>query len=93
MPTTEAEAKAYFNQNYPALMKRFKPLIRNAADGLNLAMQYQIDHLPAVVINQRSVVFGVASVDQAIAEYLDHEATKAKRNLTFLPSVPPVPWK
>lgn len=93
MPTGEEEAKAYFNKNYATMMKRFKPLIRNAAEGLNLALRYQLDRIPAVVINQKAVVFGVASVDQAIAEYLDHEARKAERARAYAPPAQAVPWK
>lgn len=52
-------------------MRRMADAIRargtNAAEGLQLAMQYGIERLPAIVINGQSVIYGVTDVDQAVA--------------------------
>jgi integrating conjugative element protein (TIGR03757 family) len=77
LPNTEAEAQAYWAKNGAALVKRYSPQLHEAAEGLNLAMQYRLDRLPAVVINKQAVVFGFSSVEQAIGQYLDHMARKA----------------
>lgn len=71
MPKDEKQAKAYFQANQAAIKKRYAPVAANAANGITRAIHYKLDRIPAVVINQRSVVYGVTNVEQAVALYLD----------------------
>jgi integrating conjugative element protein (TIGR03757 family) len=41
-------------------------------NAINLARYYKIDRLPAIVINRRSVVYGVTDVADAISRYQAH---------------------
>lgn len=70
LPRTESEAKAYMLQHEAQIRRRYKDQITNAANGVSLATHYRLDRLPAVVINQRSVIYGVPDVDRAVALYL-----------------------
>lgn len=76
LPKSQEAALAYMRQNYAAIKRKYEPQILEAAQGLQLAQRYKIDRLPAIVINQRSVVFGVADVDQAIATYQAYRQQK-----------------
>ena len=69
LPKTRDAALSYMRQNYAAIRRKYEPQILESAQGLQLAQRYKIDRLPAIVINQRSVVFGLADVDQAIVQY------------------------
>ena len=69
LPQNEAGARAWLAQNQAALRRKYEPQILDAAQGLVLAQRYKIDRLPCIVINQRSVVFGLTDVDQAIGHY------------------------
>ena len=50
-----------------------QPMVASAVNGLARAQRYQIDRLPAVVINQRYVVFGYVDVDQALIAWRDSQ--------------------
>lgn len=71
IPMDEKKAKAYFQQHQDEIKKRYSAQATNAANGITRAIQYKLDRIPAVVINQRSVVYGVTNVEQAVALYLD----------------------
>lgn len=69
-PTTdEAEATRWMQQHEQRIRQQYGPQIENASRGMGLALRYQIDRLPAMVINRNAVVFGVADVHEAIALY------------------------
>jgi len=69
LPQNEADAQRWIAQNEPRLRRQLQPMIASAVGGMSLARRYQIDRLPAVVINRRYVVFGYADVDQALAAF------------------------
>lgn len=66
LPQNEADAMRWVAQNEQRLRRQLQPMIAGAVTGMALAHQYQIDRLPAVVVNRRYVVFGYANVDQAL---------------------------
>lgn len=66
LPQNEAEAQRWVAQNEPRLRRQLRPMISGSVNGMARAQRYHIDRLPAVVINQRYVVFGHADVDQAL---------------------------
>jgi integrating conjugative element protein (TIGR03757 family) len=70
LPQKEAAARKWVADNEARLRRQVKPLITSAVNGMALAQRYRIDRLPAVVFNQRFVVFGYADVDQALAALL-----------------------
>lgn len=71
IPNNEAQAQAYFEAQQADIKKRYAAQAANAANGITRALHYKVDRIPAVVINQRSVVYGVTNVEQAVALYLD----------------------
>ena len=66
LPQSEAEAQRWISQNEQRLRRQLQPMISSSVNGMARAYRYQIDRLPAIVINQRYVVFGHADVDQAL---------------------------
>ena len=66
LPQTEAAAQRWIAENEPRLRRQLQPMIASAVNGMSLAHRYQIDRLPAIVINRRYVVYGYAEVDQAL---------------------------
>lgn len=70
LPGNEAAARAYMLQQEAQIRRRYKDQITNAANGMTLALHYRLDRLPAIVINQKAVVYGEPDVDRAVALYL-----------------------
>ena len=66
LPQTEAAAQRWITENEPRLRRQLQPMIASAVNGMSLAHRYQVDRLPAIVINRRYVVYGYAEVDQAL---------------------------
>ena len=77
LPQTEAEATVYLARQQEAIRRRVEPLIREALQGLQLVQRYRLDRMPAVVVNQQSVVFGVTDVDDALQRFQAHRVAKA----------------
>ncbi|AYR19429.1 TIGR03757 family integrating conjugative element protein [Alcaligenes faecalis] len=73
MPQDEAEARLWVANNEARLRQMIQPMVASAVNGLARAQRYQIDRLPAVVINQRYVVFGYIDVDQALMAWRDSQ--------------------
>lgn len=73
MPQDEAEARLWVANNEARLRQMIQPMVASAVNGLARAQRYQIDRLPAVVINQRYVVFGYVDVDQALMAWRDSQ--------------------
>jgi len=69
LPNTEPEARAYLQRNMADIKKRYTAQAINAANGLTLVTRYKIDRIPAIVINQRAVVYGSTDIQQALASY------------------------
>ena len=66
LPQTEAAAQRWITENEPRLRRQLQPMIASAVNGMSLAHRYQIDRLPAIVINRRYVVYGYVEVEQAL---------------------------
>jgi len=69
LPNNETEAQAYMLKQEAQIRRRYKDQITNAANGMSLAIHYRLDRLPAVVINQRAVVYGEPDIGRAVAMY------------------------
>ena len=74
MPHTTDEQTAYqwVMQNEAQIKRSFAPVAAQTANALNLARYYHIDHLPAIVVNRQSVVYGVTDVADAIEKFQAH---------------------
>ncbi len=69
LPKTEKEAMAYMAEKRPAIEQKYRPHIANAGRGITLGMKYGIEKIPAIVINQESVIYGLTDVNEAIAHF------------------------
>lgn len=65
LPSNEAQAYRYMIEKEAEIKKKYQSRINNAASGLTLAIQYKLNRLPAVVFNQRFVIYGVNDLEQA----------------------------
>ena len=74
MPQTRDEQQAYqwVMQNEAQIKRAFAPVAAQTANAINLARYYHIDHLPAIVVNRQSVVYGITDVADAIARFQAH---------------------
>jgi integrating conjugative element protein (TIGR03757 family) len=62
----EVEAKAMLEQRMAAMGKQaLQDQSRNAADGIALAMNHRIERVPAIIFDDRAVVYGVNDVAAA----------------------------
>ena len=66
LPQNEADATVWIKNNEQRLKREIQPMVASAANGMALARKYDIDRIPAMVVNQRYVVFGYTSVDDAL---------------------------
>ncbi len=69
LPAVEADAAAYLMRIEAEIRRKYGAQIVNAANGMTMAIHYRLDRLPAVVIDRRSVIYGVPDVLQALAIY------------------------
>lgn len=69
LPKTQKEAMAYMAEKRPAIEQKYRPHIANAGRGITLGMKYGIEKIPAIVINQESVIYGLTDVNEAIAHF------------------------
>jgi integrating conjugative element protein (TIGR03757 family) len=68
----EQPARAWLLANQATIKRVFAQPAGDLANALNRARYYRIERLPAIVINGRSVVYGVTGVADAIARYQAH---------------------
>lgn len=73
LPQTEEEAMAWMTAHEEEIRHQYEPAIKNTAQGMTLAFYYKLQRLPAMVINQRTVVYGVTDIEQAVAMAQEHE--------------------
>ncbi|GKS87280.1 hypothetical protein AVMA1855_24030 [Acidovorax sp. SUPP1855] len=69
LPQNEADARAWLAANEARIRRQVQPVVANAANGITLAMHYRIDRLPAIVVNRKTVVFGMTDVNAALAAF------------------------
>ena len=48
------------------LRRQVQPQVESAAQGLTLAANYRLSRIPAIVINRKTVVYGITDVQQAL---------------------------
>lgn len=72
LPKTETEARAYMAKNQATIRRQIEPVILESSQGLMLAQKYRLEKIPAIVVNQRTVVFGETNVDRALMQYQAH---------------------
>ena len=63
----EAFQKVQKDPEYSKVMTQ----LRHGATAMMMMVQYDIKALPAIVINDEAVLYGVTNVDQAIAQYFN----------------------
>ena len=68
----EAQARQWVMQRQDQIKRAMSPVAAEVANATNLARYYRIDHLPAIVVNGRAVVYGVTDVAEAIERYQAH---------------------
>lgn len=73
LPQTEEEATAWMQAHQEQIRQQYEPAIKNTAQGMTLAYYYKLQQLPAVVVNRRTVVYGITDIEQAVAMAQAHE--------------------
>lgn len=68
----EQPARQWLLANQAKLKRLLAPVATSVANAINRAHYYRIDRLPAIVINRKSVVYGVTDVADAITRYQAH---------------------
>lgn len=66
LPQTEAEAQQWIAANEARIRRQVQPQVESAAQGLTLAANYRLSRVPAIVINRKTVVYGITDVQQAL---------------------------
>lgn len=69
LPNNQKDAMAYMASKRQAIEQKYQPQIANAGKGITLGMKYGIEKIPAIVINQESVIYGLTDVNEALAHY------------------------
>lgn len=62
--------KAFFEVQKSSEFEQTVTQLRHGATAMMMMVQYDIQALPAIVINDDAVLYGVTNVDQAIAQYV-----------------------
>ncbi len=73
---SEAEARRWVADNEARIKRQVQPAAIATANAITLANHYRLDRLPAVVINKRTVVYGITDVGAALQRY---QATRQRR--------------
>jgi integrating conjugative element protein (TIGR03757 family) len=68
----EQVAYQWLMQNQAQIKRQLAPAAAAAANAINMANYYRINRLPAIVINRKSVIYGVTDVAEAITRYQAH---------------------
>jgi integrating conjugative element protein (TIGR03757 family) len=75
IPQSGIQAARQWALDHQAQLKRIlAPAAAATANAINRANYYRINRLPAIVINQRSLIYGVTDVAEAITRYQAHQA-------------------
>lgn len=69
LPDVPERAKSIALQHIEQLDEATRASVRQSEMGLAKAMQYGIDRYPAVVFDERAVVYGVTDLEQALSWY------------------------
>jgi integrating conjugative element protein (TIGR03757 family) len=69
LPADEAQAQRIAQQRMQRMGAVLQQRVANASQGLMLAREYGIERVPAVVIDGKAIVYGVADVAAAVAAY------------------------
>lgn len=67
LPQSEEQARQWMFQHQDEIAERYGDRVASAARGLTLMMRYRLNRVPAIVINQRVVVYGMTDIKAAIA--------------------------
>lgn len=85
LPQNPQDAQRHLAARGAEIRRRVEPLVRNALQGLQLAQKYQLDRMPAIVINRQSVVFGLTDVGEALHRYQAHRGASPQPAAAPLP--------
>lgn len=72
----EAEARRWLKNNEARVKREVMPAAIATANAINRANYYRLDRIPAVVINNKTVVYGVTDVSLALQHF---QASRARR--------------
>lgn len=72
LPQDEAQAQEWMLRHQKQIAERYRAHIISAANGMTMMMRYRLNRLPAIVIDQRTVVYGLTDVDAAIERAQQH---------------------
>lgn len=72
----EAQARRWLKDNEARVKREVTPAAIATANATSRANYYRLDRIPAVVINQRTVVYGVTDVAVALQHY---QASRARK--------------
>jgi len=75
LPVDPARSKATVQQRIGALTETDLESVRRAALGLGLVVQYEIDRIPAAVVNEEAVVYGKTDAAEILERYEAWRAT------------------
>ncbi len=73
---SEADARRWVADNEARIKRQVQPAAIATANAISLANLYRLDRLPAVVINKRTVVYGITDVGTALQHY---QASRGRR--------------
>ena len=72
----EEVARRWVAANEARIKRQVQPAAIATANAIGLANHYRLDRLPAVVVNRRTVVYGVLDITTALQHY---EASRRRR--------------
>ena len=72
----EEVARRWVAANEARIRRQVQPAAIATANAIGLANHYRLDRLPAVVVNRRTVVYGVLDINTALQHY---EAARRRR--------------
>nr|PMH64426.1 hypothetical protein BCU62_15335 [Enterovibrio norvegicus] len=66
---TEIERMAYLNEHITPRLKSYAPELMRSEMGISLAKFYDLERIPAVIINDRYVTYGISVSESILAFY------------------------
>lgn len=75
----EQVARKWIAANQARIKREIQPAAVAAANAVSLSNYYRLDRIPAIVINRKSVVYGVTNVDQALQLYQARQVQRQRQ--------------
>ncbi|WP_162846528.1 TIGR03757 family integrating conjugative element protein [Corticibacter populi] len=74
VPASEAAAMAHLQRQEAAIRRKYQARIQQASTGMSRAIAYRLSRIPAVVINQKFVLYGITDIDAAADLFQQRQA-------------------